>query len=126
MNKEIISTEKAPAAIGPYSQAVSTGSLLFVSGQIAIDPANGEFIGGDIQKQTRQVITNLNAILVAAGSSLDRIVKTTVYICNMEEFSLVNETYQDFFKINPPARACVEVSKLPKGAAVEIEAIAML
>ncbi len=99
--------------------------MVFVSGQIPIDPATGDIVQGDIKAQTRQVLTNLNAVLAAAGSSLEKTVKTTVYITNMDEFSQVNEVYSEFFKDQPPARACVEVSRLPKGVAVEIDAIAI-
>ncbi|MCP4754853.1 MAG: RidA family protein [Proteobacteria bacterium] len=126
MKKEIVSTDRAPAAIGPYSQAIQAGNMLFASGQIAIDPATGEIIEGDVQAQTRQVLVNLEAILTAAGASLENVVKTTVYICSIDDFPLVNEAYGEFFKTDPPARACVEVSKLPKGAFIEIDAIAML
>ncbi len=125
MEKQVVNTDQAPAAIGPYSQALKVGEMVFVSGQIPIDPATGDIVQGDIKAQTRQVLTNLNAVLAAAGSSLERTVKTTVYITNMDEFSQVNEVYSEFFKDQPPARACVEVSRLPKGVAVEIDAIAI-
>ncbi len=126
LNKKIIHTEKAPAAVGPYSQAVSTESLVFVSGQIAIDPSSGQLVAGDIKAQTRQVLKNLSEVLLAAGSSLEKVVKTTVFITNMDEFGAVNEVYSEFFTTDPPGRACVEVSRLPKGANVEIEAVALL
>ena len=125
MEKQVVNTDQAPAAIGPYSQALKVGEMVFVSGQIPIDPATGDIVQGDIKAQTRQVLTNLNAVLAAAGSSLERTVKTTVYITNMDEFSQVNEVYSEFFKDQPPARACVEVSRLPKGVTVEIDAIAV-
>ena len=125
MEKKVVNTDQAPAAIGPYSQAVKVGEMVFVSGQIPIDPATGDIVQGDIKAQTRQVLTNLNAVLTAAGSSLEKTVKTTVYITNMDEFTQVNEVYSEFFKDQPPARACVEVSRLPKGVAVEIDAIAV-
>jgi len=125
MEKKVVNTDQAPAAIGPYSQAVKVGEMVFVSGQIPIDPATGDIVQGDIKAQTRQVLTNLNAVLTAAGSSLEKTVKTTVYITNMDEFSQVNEVYGEFFTDQPPARACVEVSRLPKGVAVEIDAIAV-
>jgi len=125
MKKQIVNTDQAPAAIGPYSQAVKVGEMVFVSGQIPMDPATGDIVQGDIKTQTRQVLTNLNAVLAAAGSSLEKTAKTTVYITNMDEFSQVNEVYSEFFKDQPPARACVEVSRLPKGVAVEIDAIAV-
>lgn len=122
--KKIIETSAAPAAIGPYSQAVVSGNMVFVSGQIPLDPGSGELVEGDIQQQATQVLKNLEAILKEAGSSLQQVVKTTVYICNMDDFPLVNSVYEGFFKENPPARACVEVSRLPKNVAVEIDAIA--
>jgi len=125
MEKQVVNTDQAPAAIGPYSQAVKVGEMVFVSGQIPIDPATGDILQGDIKAQTWQVLTNLNTVLTAAGSSLEKAVKTTVYITNMDEFSQVNEVYSEFFKDQPPARACVEVSRLPKGVAVEIDAIAV-
>ncbi len=125
MAREVVTTDRAPAAIGPYSQAVKVGEMIFVSGQIPIDPATGDIVQGDIKAQTRQVLTNLDAVLKAAGSSLEKAVKTTVYITNMDEFSQVNEVYGEFFTDQPPARACVEVSRLPKGVAVEIDAIAL-
>lgn len=125
MEKEVVTTDRAPAAIGPYSQAVKMGEMVFVSGQIPIDPATGDIVQGDIQVQTRQVLTNVEAVLIAAGSSLEKAVKTTVYITNMDEFPRMNEVYSEFFTNRPPARACVEVSRLPKGVAVEIDAIAI-
>ena len=124
MQKEIIATNKAPAAIGPYSQAVKIGELVFVAGQIPIDPASGEVVNGDIQSQTRQALKNVEAVITAAGSSLDKVIKTTVFITSMDDFSLVNEIYAEFFSTFPPARACVEVSRLPKDVNVEIEAVA--
>lgn len=126
MKKEIISTSDAPAAIGPYSQAVKIGDLIFVSGQIPIDPSTGELVAGGVQQQVKQILTNIAAILEAAGVSLSNVVKTTVYICNMDDFPVVNEAYQQFFMEDPPARACVEVSRLPKDVIVEIDAIAHL
>ena len=126
MSKEIIQTDQAPAAIGPYSQAVKKNGLVFVSGQIAINPATGELVEGDIQTQTRQVLKNVQAVLAAAGAALDDVVKATVFITNMDDFPLVNEVYSEFFQKQPPARACVEVSRLPKSVQVEIEAIAVL
>ena len=125
MKKEIISTDQAPGAIGPYSQAVKIGEMVFVSGQIPIDPLSGNLIEGDIKTQTRQVLKNVTAVLSAAGTSLDRVVKTTVFITNMNDFSLMNEVYAEFFTSMPPARACVEVSRLPKDVLVEVEAIAI-
>lgn len=125
MTKQIVNTEKAPAAVGPYSQAVDTGPLVFVSGQIPFDPATGEIVPGDIQDQTRQSLKNVREVLLAAGSSMDKIVKATVFITDMNDFPRVNEVYAEFFPENPPARACVEVSRLPKDVNVEIEAIAL-
>ena len=126
MSKEIISTDRAPAAVGPYSQGVKTGNLLFVSGQIPLDPVTNQLVDGDVQVQTRQVLTNLTAVLNAAEASLDKVVKTTVFLTDMKDFPLMNEVYSEFFSSNPPARACVAVSALPKAASVEIEAIATL
>lgn len=125
MKKEIISTDQAPAAIGPYSQAVKIGEMVFVSGQIPIDPLSGNLIEGDIKAQTRQVLKNVSAVLSAAGTSIDSVVKTTVFITNMDDFALMNEVYAEFFTSMPPARACVEVSRLPKDVLVEVEAIAV-
>lgn len=126
MKKEVVSTDQAPAAIGPYSQAVKINGMIFVSGQIAIDPATGSIVNEDVQAQTRQVLNNVKAVLEAAGSSLDKVAKATVYITDMDNFSKVNEIYAEFFIAQPPARACVEVSRLPKDVSVEIEAIAVL
>ena len=125
MKKEIISTDQAPGAIGPYSQAVKIGEMVFVSGQIPLDPLSGNLIEGDIKAQTRQVLKNVSAVLSAAGTSLDKVVKTTVFITNMNDFSLMNEVYAEFFTSMPPARACVEVSRLPKDVLVEVEAVAI-
>lgn len=126
MVRTIVATDKAPGAIGPYSQAVQTGSMVFVSGQLAIDPATGELVTTDIRQETHQALTNLEAILVAAGSSLKNVVKTTVFIADMDQFAEINAVYAEFFKEDPPARACVEVARLPKDANVEVEAIALL
>ena len=123
MNK-IIHTENAPAAIGPYSQAVQAGNLLFVSGQIPIDPATGAFAGEDIVTQTRQSLTNLRAIVEEAGYSLSDVVKVTVLMADMADFAAMNGVYAEFFKENCPARAAFAVKELPRGAKVEIEAIA--
>ena len=124
--KEIIQTEHAPNAIGPYSQAVRANGLVFVSGQIAIDPQTGQFVAGGIVEQTEQVLKNLGAVLEAAGSGLNRIVKTTVFLADMQEFVAMNEVYGRFFKETPPARATVEAARLPRDARVEIEAIALV
>jgi 2-iminobutanoate/2-iminopropanoate deaminase len=123
--KEIIQTEHAPLAIGPYSQAIKANGLVFASGQIPTDPQTGQFVSGGIQEQTEQALKNLAAVLEAAGSSLDRIVKTTVFLADMNEFSAMNEIYGKFFRENPPARATVEAARLPRDARVEIEAIAL-
>lgn len=119
-----ISTCKAPQAIGPYSQAISFEDLIFTSGQIALKP-NGEFLEGDVVAQTHQVLENLNAVLEEAGSCLTKVVKTTIFLANMEDFSKVNEVYGTYFKAHKPARSTVGVAALPKNALVEIEAIAI-
>ena len=124
--KEIIQTEHAPNAIGPYSQAVKANGLVFASGQIPIDPETGQFVAGGIVEQTEQVLKNLGAVQEAAGSGLDRIVKTTVFLADMQEFAAMNEVYGRFFKETPPARATVEAARLPRDARVEIEAIALV
>jgi len=123
--KEIIQTAHAPDAIGPYSQAIRANGLVFASGQIPTDPQTGQFVPGGIQEQTEQALKNLAAVLEAAGSGLDRIVKTTVFLADMNEFSAMNEIYGRFFRENPPARATVEAARLPRDARVEIEAIAL-
>jgi 2-iminobutanoate/2-iminopropanoate deaminase len=124
--RERIHTDKAPAAIGPYSQAIRAGGFVFCSGQIPTDPATGEFVQGGIAEQTEQVLKNLAAVLEAAGSSLDRIVKTTVFLADMKEFSGMNEVYAKFFEGAPPARATVAAAGLPRDARVEIEAVALV
>ncbi|MEB3288294.1 MAG: RidA family protein [Leptolyngbya sp.] len=129
MERTIINTPNAPAPVGPYNQAVAvTGQLLFVSGQIALDPATGELVGpGDVVAQTEQVMANIQAILTAAGASFDQVVKTGVFLKDMNDFGTVNEIYAKYFGgENAPARACVEVARLPKDVAVEIECIAAL
>jgi 2-iminobutanoate/2-iminopropanoate deaminase len=123
--KKAIATDRAPSAIGPYSQAVSWENLLFVSGQIALDPESGS-VKGDIKEQTRTVLTNLGRILEAGGSSLDCVVKTTVFLADIADFAAMNEVYGSFFTDSPPARSAFQVANLPKGAAVEIEAIACM
>lgn len=122
--KEIILTEKAPAPIGPYSQGVKVGNLVFFSGQIAIDPAVGKIVATDVEGQTVQVLKNIENLLAAAGLSAKNVVKTTVFIKNMADFAKVNALYGELFPAEPPARSCVEVSNLPAGALVEIEIIA--
>ena len=122
--KKVISTSKAPAAIGPYSQAIQVGNLVFASGQIPIDPATGNFVAGDVKEQARQSLTNVKAILEEAGLSLDNVVKTTVFLADMNDFADVNAVYAEFFAEPYPARSAVAVKTLPKGALVEIEVIA--
>jgi 2-iminobutanoate/2-iminopropanoate deaminase len=124
--KQIIATEKAPRAIGPYSQAVAHNGLLYLSGQIPLDPATGQLIEGDVAAQTERVLENLKAVLEAAGSSLGRVLKTTVYLKDLGEFTRMNEVYGRYFPENPPARASVEVARLPRDARVEIEAVAAI
>jgi 2-iminobutanoate/2-iminopropanoate deaminase len=124
-NRTII-TENAPGAIGPYSQAVASGDMLFCSGQIPIDPKTGEFVEGSIVEQTRQVLQNLEAVLVAGGASLESVVKTTVFLADMNDFVAMNEVYSQFFAVNKPARATVQAARLPRDAKVEIECIASL
>ncbi|HET6612571.1 MAG TPA: RidA family protein [Kofleriaceae bacterium] len=121
----LVSTEQAPAAIGPYSQAITAGGLVFCSGQIPIDPATGELCQGDVAAQTAQVLTNLAAVLDSAGSSLGAMVKTTIYLTDLGDYGAVNRVYGERVGSPPPARACVEVAALPKGAKVEIDAIAV-
>ena len=123
--KEIISTENAPGAIGPYSQAVKAGNMIFCSGQIPIDPKTGEFVSDDVAEQTEQVLRNLNAVLEAAGSSLNNVVKTTVFLADMNDFVAMNEVYARFFSENKPARATAQAARLPKDARVEIDCIAL-
>ena len=124
--KEIISTASAPKAIGPYSQAVVWNGLVFLSGQIPLDPATGQMIEGDVSAQARRVLDNLAAVLSAAGASLADVVKTTIYLANMSDFAAVNAVYGERFVHAPPARATVQVAGLPRGALVEIDAIAVL
>ena len=126
MEKHIISTIKAPAALGPYSQAVKVGNILYTSGQLAINAATGEFINDDIKKATAQSLENVKAILEEAGTSLDKVVKTLVFLKDMNDFADMNEVYSQYFSTNPPARSCVQVAKLPKDALVEIEVIAIV
>ena len=125
MNKEIVSTENAPGAIGPYSQAIKAAGLVFCSGQIPIDPATGQFISDVVSEQTDQVLRNLSEVLKAAGTSLDSVVKTTVFLADMNDFAEMNEVYGRFFSENKPARATVQAARLPRDARVEIECIAV-
>ncbi len=124
--KQVVSTSQAPQAIGPYSQAIICNGWVFVSGQLGLDPVSGDFAGPDVATQTRQVMQNLKAILEAAGTSLERVVKTTIYLVDMQDFKTVNAIYAEYFQQAPPARATVQVAALPKGGLVEIEAIAAL
>ncbi len=124
--KETISTENAPGAIGPYSQAVKAGNFIFCSGQIPINPETGEFVSEDVGEQTRQVLKNLSAVLESAKTSLSSVVKTTVFLADMNDFAAMNEVYAEFFNENKPARATVQAARLPRDARVEIECIAVV
>ncbi len=124
MNRQIIHTDQAPAAVGPYSQAVRVGNLLYTAGQIGIDPTTGQLQTG-LEAQTRQILANLQAVLKAAGTSLSSVVKTTIFLTNMKDFATVNAIYGEFFPEAPPARSTVAVAALPLGALVEIEAVAV-
>ncbi len=126
MEKAVVHTNKAPAAVGPYSQAIKTGHFVFTAGQVALDPAAGKLIEGDISAQTEQAIRNLQAILRAAGTNLDKVVKTTVFLQDMAHYAAMNEVYGKHFADSPPARSTIAVAKLPLGALVEIEAVALL
>lgn len=123
--KEIISTENAPGAIGPYSQAIKAGGMIFCSGQIPIDPATGNFVSDVVSEQTEQILRNLSEVLAAAGASLNDVVKTTVFLADMNDFAEMNEVYGRFFSENKPARATVQAARLPRDAKVEIECIAL-
>ena len=123
--KEIISTDKAPAAIGPYSQAIKTGNLIFTSGVIPINPETNTLVEGDVKVQARQAISNLISLLKESGSSAENVIKTTVFIKDMNDFGEINKIYAEFFTENFPARSCVEVARLPKDVLIEIEAIAL-
>ena len=125
MKRTIIQSDKAPKAIGPYSQAIRTDSMIYTAGQIGLDPSTGELVEGGVVEQTRQALNNLRHVLEAAGSSLDRVVKTTVFLIDMNDFSKMNSIYAEFFSENPPARSSVAVAALPKGAMVEIEVVAL-
>ena len=124
--KTIISTENAPEAIGPYSQAIRANGFIFAAGQTGLDPATMELVAGGVEAQARQVLTNLKHVLEAAGTSLDRVVKTTVFLTDMANFAAMNAVYMEFFPENPPARSTVAVAGLPKGGLVEIEAVALV
>ncbi len=124
--KQVISTDKAPAAIGPYSQAIKVGDLLFMSGQIPVNPLNGEIVSENIEAQAKQSLDNLKAVITAAGGTLENIVKTTIFAVNINDFQAVNKIYAGYFEKEPPARSFVAVKELPKGAKIEIEAIAYI
>ncbi len=126
MPREIIKTVHAPGAVGPYSQGVRRGQILFTAGQLGLDPASGEFVAGGIEAQTRQALENVKAVLEAGGASLADVVKVTVFLTDMGKFQRMNGVYAEFFTQDPPARSAVEVAALPKGGEVEIEAIAVL
>ena len=125
MQKKIIATSAAPAAIGPYSQAVSANGFLYLSGMLAIDPQTGSLVGGDAPAQAKQILKNISALLASEGLSIENVVKTTVFLTDLSEFGAVNAVYGETFAKNPPARSCVEVSRLPKDALVEIECVAV-
>jgi 2-iminobutanoate/2-iminopropanoate deaminase len=122
----IINTQKAPQAVGPYSQGISAGGLLFTAGQIPLDPDNGQMVPSRIEDQTHRVLKNLAAVLEAAGTSLDRVMKVTVFMTDLSQFKLMNEVYGEYFVSNPPARSTVEVAALPLGAQIEIECVAVV
>ena len=124
MIKRIIQTEQAPAAIGPYSQAIRIGDFLYTSGQIALDPDSGIFLSGEIEEETEQTLKNISAILQAGGVNFENVIKTTVYLSDLNDFTRMNQVYEKYFSKNKPARACVQVAALPKGARIEIDAIA--
>lgn len=121
----VISTDKAPAAIGPYSQAIEVDGMIYTSGMIPIDPSTGELVTGSVEAQAEQAISNLEALLAASGSSIEKVVKTVVFISNMDDFGKINEVYAKHFKEPYPARSCVQVARLPKDVAIEIEAVAV-
>ena len=124
-DRKVVYTDKAPKAIGPYSQAIRTSSFVFTAGQVGLDPVGGELVEGGIEAQTRQVLINLKNVLAASGSGLERVVKTTVFLKDMNDFAKMNAIYAEFFASNPPARSTIAVAGLPKGALVEIEVVAL-
>jgi 2-iminobutanoate/2-iminopropanoate deaminase len=126
MKREIIHTDKAPKAIGPYSQAIRTDCMIFAAGQTGIDPATGDLVPGGVEEQTRQVLTNLQNVIEAAGSSFKHVVKTTVFLRDMNDFAKMNAIYAEYFGENPPARSTIAVAGLPKNGLVEVEAIALI
>ncbi len=123
--RDVIATDKGPKAIGPYSQGIRANGFIYLSGQIPLDPATQELVGGDIQAQTERVLRNIQGILESSGASLKSVIKTTVFLKNMSEFTAMNEVYGKYFSVNPPARSTVEVARLPKDVLVEIEVIAL-
>lgn len=125
MGKEVIRSDRAPVPIGPYSQAIRANGLVFLAGQVALDPATGQFLTGDIKAQTKRVLQSLAAVLEAAGSSIDRVVKTTIFLKDMNDFGPMNEEYASFFRELPPARTTVQAARLPRDALIEIECIAL-
>jgi len=126
MNRDVIHTDSAPKAIGPYSQAIRANGFVYTAGQVALGPATGEMVGATIEEQTRQVLTNLKAVLEAAGSGLDKVVKTTVFLSNIQgDFAKMNAVYAEFFTAAPPARTTVQAAALPRGALIEIECVAV-
>ena len=126
MKRDIVHTDKAPKAIGPYSQAIRTETMIYTAGQTGLDPATGELIGSTVEEQTRQVLINLQNVIEAAGSTLGNVVKTTVFLKDMNDFSKMNAIYAEFFGQNPPARSTIAVAGLPKGGLVEIEAVVLI
>ncbi len=126
MNKQVVVTDKAPAAVGPYSQAIRVGNLIFTAGQLGLVPGTREFAGPDIASQTRQALQNIKAILEAGGSCLDHVVKTTVFLQDIKEWPLMNQVYAEFFPVDPPGRSAVEVAALPLGARLEVEVVAVV
>ncbi len=126
MKRDIVHTDKAPKAIGPYSQAIRTETMIYTAGQTGLDPATGELVGSTVEEQTRQVLINLQNVVEAAGSTLAQVVKTTVFLKDMNDFSKMNAIYAEFFGENPPARSTVAVAGLPKGGLVEIEAVVLI
>jgi 2-iminobutanoate/2-iminopropanoate deaminase len=125
VNRQIVATSAAPAAIGPYSQAVGWDRLLFLSGQIPLDPATGQLVDGDVAAQTRRVMENLRAVLAAAGLDLGHVVRTTIFLADLDDFATVNAVYGEYFATDPPARSTVQVARLPRDARIEIDAIAV-
>lgn len=126
MDRTVITTDKAPKAIGPYSVAIRTGNLVFTAGQIGLDPVSGALVPGGVEAETRQALTNLKNVLADAGSGMERVVKTTVFLRDMADFAAMNAVYAEFFPENPPARSAIAVAGLPKGGAVEIEVVALV